>query len=177
MLTGKFNGVKPGAACYNSSILAYVRAGRWQDVLSTYEKMKESEVEADPTTFNGVLLASFQVGGRSRVQALVHELVASGAKVGEESCELALEILIPELELNDTTGDRRMKIRTLAESEPSMTHFYLNLNRALRTAELEQSRKTTNIISAQDIAKRRDTAWRNVLRHIVDCVKPVDQAD
>lgn len=171
MKTGHFGqDFMPGASCYNASILAYIRASAWTDVISTYEGMKESKVKADPTTFNGVLLASFQVGGRAQVHAMAKELFTTGAQIGRESCELTLEILIPEVLA--AAGERtiRQQLRVLSEEVPSMTNEYLNLNRALRTAELEEGRKSTNGLSAEDIAKRRDNAWRTVLGNILDCV-------
>jgi pentatricopeptide repeat protein len=176
MLTGTYGGnVKPGASCYNAAILSYVRAGAWNDVLSLYGTMKESRVKANPTTFNGVLLASHQVGGSSQVQALAEELLSTSAAMGQESCELILDILIPELQNSDTRVDTRKQLRLLVDQDPAMAQVYLNLNRALHTAETEQSRKPSNGLSAEDIAERRDTAWRDVLRRILSCTQAEDR--
>lgn len=178
MRTGAFgDNVMPGASCYNAGILSCARAGAWIDVLSLYDTMKEARVRADPTTFNGVVLASQKVGGRALVQALAEELLASGAAMGQESCELTLDILIPELQQNETRVDSRTQLRLLADQETSMTQVYLDLNRALRTAELEQSRKPSKSLTAGDIAKRRDAAWHDVLRHILECAQATEDLE
>jgi pentatricopeptide repeat protein len=175
MLTGTYgDNIKPGASCYNAAILSYVRAGAWNDVLSLYGTMKESRVKANPTTFNGVLLASHQVGGDSQVQALAEELLSTSAAMGQESCELILDILIPELQQSDTRVDTRKQLRLLVDQDPAMAQVYLNLNRALHTAETEQSRKPSKSLTAEDIAQRRDKAWRDVLRHILSCTQATE---
>jgi pentatricopeptide repeat protein len=175
MLTGTYgDNVKPGASCYNAAILSYVRAGAWNDVLSLYGTMKESRVKANPTTFNGVLLASHQVGGSSQVHALAEELLSTSAALGQESCQLILDILIPELQRSDARVDTRKQLRLLVDQDPGMSQVYLNLHRALHTAETEQSRKPSNGLSNEDIAQRRDTAWRDVLRIILSCAQATE---
>jgi pentatricopeptide repeat protein len=177
MLTGTYgDNVKPGASCYNAAILSYVRAGEWNDVLSLYGTMKESRVKANSATFNGVLLASHQVGGRSQVQVLAEELLSTSAAMGQESCELILDILIPEVQQSDTAVDTRKQLRLLVDQDQAMAQVYLNLNRALHTAETEQSRKPSNGLTAEDITQRRDTAWRDVLRRILSCTQATEDA-
>jgi hypothetical protein len=177
MLTGTYgDNVKPGASCYNAAILSYVRAGAWNDVLSLYGTMKESLVKATSATFNGVLLASHQVGGRSQVQAFAEELLSTSAAMGQESCELILDILIPEVQQSDTAVDTRRQLRLLVDQDQAIAQVYLNLNRALHTAETEQSRKPSNGLTAEDITQRRDTAWRDVLRHILSCTQATEDA-
>ena len=175
MLTGTYgDNVKPGASCYNAAILSYVRSGAWNDVLSLYGTMKESRVKANPTTFNGVLLASHQVGGSSQVRTLAGELLSTSAAMGQESCELILDILIPELQQSDPKVDTRKQLRLLVDQDPGMSQVYLNLNRALHTAETEQSRKPSNGLSNEDISQRRDKAWRDVLRIILSCAQATE---
>jgi pentatricopeptide repeat protein len=163
--------VKPGTKCYSAAILSYVRAAAWDDAVSAYESMKNAGVSPDPASFHGLLLASFRLGGSSRVKKFVEELLESNSTVTQESCELVLKILIPALQKNETTVTTRVQLRVMGEEDPSMSTACLNLSRSLRTAELEQSRKPSKILTDKAIVQRRKEAWLNVLRHALECAE------
>jgi len=165
------DGITPGQHCYDALILAQVRGRAWEEALITFESMKDSGIAPSPPTYYGLLLASFERGGRCRTKSFVEELVGKEAEVNQKGCTFAIKILITDLEQIKTTADMRKALRELGEQDPSMREAALSLSRSLRMAELEEGRQHTKAVSDKDISRRRTEAWQRVLENLIQYVE------
>jgi pentatricopeptide repeat protein len=170
---GAGDGVKPGLSCYNAILLSRVRSRTWEDALSVYEAMKQSAIEPDPSTVQGVILASYRMGGKEHVQFFLKEMLSSKARLDKGTFELAAKILLPVVKGN--TSDVRKKLREICDQTPSLRSVSLDLMRSIRIAEVEQERQASEVLRIEEIQQKREESWHCAMIHLIDYVQASNQ--
>jgi pentatricopeptide repeat protein len=162
MKTGRFGSdIMPGPTSYNAIILDCIQSNSWSDALEIYDEMKENGVVPLESTCVGLLLSSFKEGGRSRTIKFIEELVKTKVSVNADICMMALRLLIPDIAKTTEFVAMRNQLRSLSDIES--VHA---LNRAIRSAELEEQREPSTGLPRGKINERRAAAWHEVLMHL-----------
>ena len=164
--------VAPGLSCYNAVMLSHLNSKAWEKVLSAYEEMSSTGITANDKTTQALLIASYRLGGSVRVRQLVEDILSTEVVISRENCHLALKILIPNL-LKGTRGkytvdDIQERLRDLGDKDVTLRSVCLNLLRSFRQAETEQNRLPTKNAPLEVLVKRREEAWQNTLRDILE---------
>lgn len=156
---GDFDGVRPGPTCYNSLILGCLYRREWADALAWYEKMLNSNVKPLASTYAGLLLSAYKIGGDEQALSLLSEILATKARVSGTTAQVALKILMPDLEADETHDAIRKHIRTMIDNGDQDREPLLALLGSIRVAQLEDE-KYENDPSSVTIDESR---WLNVL--------------
>ena len=164
--------VAPGLSCYNAVMLSHLNSKAWEKALSAYEEMSSAGITANDKTTQALLIASYRLGGSVRVRQLVRDILSTEVVISKENCHLALKMLIPNL-LKGTRGkytvdDIQEKLRDLGDKDDTLRSVCLNLLRSFRQADTEQNRLPTKNAPLELLVKRRQEAWQNTLRDILE---------
>jgi pentatricopeptide repeat protein len=158
--------VKVGTSCFNALLLSYIQSEEWDKGLGLHEKMKSSQVAVDSSTVQGLLLAAYRSGGQEAVVSMVEEFIDSNTQMGAPSFDLVMKLLAPK-EVTES-NDRRQTLRSIGERYPAVKASTLNLMRAIRIAEVEDSRKPNPNSDSSDIQLRRSQAWKDATSYLLD---------
>jgi len=174
-------GISPGPSTYDAYTLACIRSRAWNDVLEAYETMKATEVVPSPTVCHGIILATFKIGGKSATKALLEEFLSSGAQLNHACALLAMKIMIPggdSFKGRFTLSSVRDSLRDSSEHQQDETLQLakLNLIRSVRRCEVEEVRRPTAALTEQKIRDGQRTAWRRVLKHLLEYVNQLEGA-
>jgi pentatricopeptide repeat protein len=153
--------IVPGPTSYNAIILDCIQNNSWSDALEIYDDMKKSGVVPLESTYMGLLLSSFKEGGRPRTMQFIEELVRTNTRVTAEICMMALRLVIPEIAKTTELVDLRSQLQSL--SNEKSVHV---LNRAIRSAELEEQREPSKGLPQAKLSERRVAAWHEVLKQL-----------
>lgn len=165
------SGISPGVSCYNSMILSQINSKDWSQVLSTYDEMKAEGLRPNSATTQGLLIASYRVGGVDRARSTMEETLATEVLVSRENCRLALKLLMPDiLEGNKSASVTVIQgyLRSIGDSNEPLRSSCLNLLRSIRQADIEQNRLPTRNAPEEVLSRRREEAWKAALRDILD---------
>ena len=178
MDSGQFNdGISPGLTCFNARVLAYVQKNAWEDLLAFHSRMQEDGIAFSPTSFQGVLLASFRLGNRARALEVIEGALRSGMKMDHDCCELSMKLLIGDKLETGSIPKMRTKLRDIGERNMRLKSASINLSRALRMAEVEEQRQPNDGLKLHEIVSRRDRAWNDALQQLVDFTRVMETGD
>ncbi|CAB9516396.1 expressed unknown protein [Seminavis robusta] len=165
--------VQPGLSCYNSMILACVKAKDYGKVMELYEELKASETATNDATTQGVVIAARRMGGKEKARLVLQEALSASTVVSRNNCHVALKILMPDLLSGrafrgsaDVAHVQEM-LRELGLENEMLRPACLDLMRSCRQADIEQRRTPTKHVSASDLASRRNAAWKEALEDIL----------
>lgn len=169
--SGTMGDIRPGPTCFNSIFLGCIKDRRWEDALSWYDRMIEAGMQPLAPSYAGLLLASFKVGGQQQTLSMIDQLSANGARISSETVRLALKLLLPGFEEDETFADIRRRMRYMIDQrrEPSSDPF-LNLLRAIREAEM-QDEEEVNLPAG---SLPRGDGWCAVLPLLISAVESRD---
>jgi pentatricopeptide repeat protein len=162
-------GVKPDSSCYDAFIMTCLKRGDYDEVLNVFEKMKSAQISPSPAASHGILLAACRLGDCLKAIEAVKELLLASASFGSESTLLVFRLLMPNYyDGIQTVADMRRNLRTLSlQADPQTQHRVLRINRFLRVAELEDTRRSSVASKFDELQERRMVSWRNVVTEIV----------
>lgn len=160
--------ISPGPACYNAMILGCIQRSNWEDALLWHDRMLNAGVEPAPSSYSGLLLACFKTGGKAAVIELLNGIMKTEAKVAGETVLVSIQMLLPELDGQQTFDDIRKQIRSMIDEQREPKDLLLSLMRSIRVAELLESKKSKsgNLDSEATIG-----SWRTVLSDLIRVVE------
>jgi pentatricopeptide repeat protein len=164
---GKDGKTQVGASCYNSLFLGYIQERQWENCLSLYEEMDASGVEPLSSSYSGLVLASFEIGGKPHLVTFLQHLVESKACVSSETAELALKLLLPQVKKEEGFNGIRARLRKMMDDRTEFKDALLDLISAIRVAELEGEE---NAQKQGDPSSHSDR-WTVVLANLLAGVK------
>ena len=115
---------------YNAVILSNVRAKQWDAVSEVYRQMNDAGVEPDASAIQGLLIASYKLGGADALQPVLEDLQDSGKDIGHQNCRLAMKVLLPDLlsiKNNLAAEDIQQQLRTFGETNTVVKDEAINL--------------------------------------------------
>ena len=165
-------GLKPGLSCYNALLLSHVKLREWTAVIDTFEKMKCEGVPPSSSTLQGLLIAAYRSGGRSKVITTLKELLSSRAKMDRITFELVANMLLPEL--GGSTEEMRKKLRKFGEQRHWLRPASMHLARSIRIAEVEQQRPVPDN-RERELSEKVADSWNLVMHHLIEYVDVSNQ--
>jgi pentatricopeptide repeat protein len=168
---------QPGISCYNAILLSHLRSRSWDDAIRLRDRMKASGITPDASTAQGLLLASYGIGGKDQTQICLEDLLDAEVQMGHETFQLASKILLPK-KSNGGSSDVREALRDVADTVPHMRHVALDLIRSIRIAEVDQKRQPSKRQPTKMLHQKRNASWRQVMTYLIAYVKASkDHAD
>lgn len=161
----------PGVNCYNAMILSHISRKDWNEVLNTYQEMSASGLSPNSATTQGVMIASFRLGGAEQARQTLEEALEAKVGIGGENCLLAIKLLMPDiLEGNSSASVQSIQgyLRRIGDADELLRSACLNLLRSIRRADTEQRRLPTKRAPEEVLCRRREEAWHATLRDILD---------
>jgi pentatricopeptide repeat protein len=178
MESGQFRDeISPGRTSFDGRMLAYMEANAWEETLAFHSKMKEAGIPWSPLCFQGVLLASYRLGGRAKALETIEGALESGMKMDHNCCEMSIRIILGDVLKIRNIQQVRTKLRHIGEQNQFLQSSSLNLSRALRSAEVEERRQPTDGLKLHEIVSRRDQAWNSALKHLVLFARAIENED
>ena len=155
--------VRPGSTCYNSMILGCIQRSRWEDAISWYDRMREKGVEPLSSTNSGLMLASFKTGGKTSTLDLLNKFVTTETRLSADNILVALKILMPELDGEQTFRGIRERIRSMVDAQKQSAEPLLALTGSIRAADLEDQKRQSGRSSSNSTSDN----WRSVLTALI----------
>ena len=160
--------VCPGPTCYNAMILGCIQRSNLEDALSWHDRMLNAGIEPSASSYSGLLLAYFKTGGKAAVVELLNGILKTDAKVAGDTVLVAIQILLPELDGEQTFHDIRQRIRSMIDEQREPKDLLLSLMRSIRVAELLEMK---NVESANTDSEATIGSWRTVLSDLIKVVE------
>lgn len=169
--------ITPGVTCYNARMLAHVEAHEWDKALACHSERKEAGIPWTAASFKDVLLASYRLGNKEKALEVVEEGLESEMSMDYGCCVMSLQILLGDVLKSSNIEQARQRLREIGEENHDLRNPSLNLIRSLRAAEVEEKREPTKGLKQDEIAARRDAAWNEALKHLVEFARVVKKTD
>ena len=160
--------ISPGPTCYSAMILSCIQRSNWENALLWHDRMLNAGVQPPPSSYSGLLLACFKTGGKTAVIEFLNGILKTEVKVAAETVLVSIQILLPELDGQQTFDDIRKQIRTMIDEQREPKELLLSLMRSIRVAELLENKKSE---SENIDPEPRIDSWRNVLFDLVRVVE------
>lgn len=163
--------VAPGTSAYNAILLAHVKSQSWDEALSLCEQMELQHISASPQTLQSRILATYKTGGKQKLLNLLEYLLNSGeANIDERTFLLAARMLIPDAPRS--IDCIRRKLREIGDTNESLKRPALDLTRSLRTAQVEQKRRSSiNTPNARAKPEAGRETWSSSLSYLMTFVR------
>lgn len=167
-LTGKSKG--PGLRTHEALVFASVKCKDWETAMSSYGTMKRLKLQPSPAVCHGLVMSSFQTGGRLGLLGFLNDMIESPGTLNFSGIGLAIKLLMPSIKGTDSIETTRKALRSMAEEKPEIHEAALDLSRSLRIAEVEESRMFSKALSLDEISERKRQAWKQTLRDLIKLV-------
>jgi pentatricopeptide repeat protein len=164
---GKDDKTRVGASCYNSLFLGYIQERQWESCLALYGEMEASGVEALSSSYPGLVLASFEIGRKPHLVTFLKQLVESKAGVASETAELALKLLLPQVQKEAGYRGIRARLRKMMDDRTEFKDALLGLITAIREAELEDEENAQK----NEAPAPRNDGWNMALAKLITVVE------
>lgn len=169
--SGENDSVKPGKWCYEAFLDACIRNSSWNDVLKMYEKLQNDGVELSKKSDYFHMLALYESAGRLDALKFLKKILTRNHSFVEDTYFLALKIVFPEVvqsrEVDYVDACRQILIRDRSMSTGVSKTHHINLIRSLQVVIQETQRRPSAILSVEEIDKKCEQAWRQVLEDLL----------
>lgn len=162
------NLVSPGQMCFNALILGCIQDRDWEDAMSLHDKMISLGIKPCSATYSGLLIASHQTGGKEQTLFFLSEMIDSEAHVTAETAELAIKLLLPGFESEQTFHGIRSRMRDMVDNTSiDSKDKLIDLMKVIRDAEQEDCKlKNKHFLSTEHA-----DGWRTVLSYVLEFAK------
>lgn len=164
MRNGLFDdGIQPGISSYAACMFAALKSQDWDKILQINDMMIESEVEANSTTLQSILVATMQKGDRVGSLKAIEKAVESNMVIDGRTFMLCSKYLLPTSHGTGDIGSMRQQMRSLIDENPTTADGAMELNRTLRECERYEKKEPNNIRNRILLQQERERLWRNAL--------------
>ena len=164
MRNGLFDdGIQPGISSYAACMFAALKSQDWDKILQINDMMIESEVEANSTTLQSILVATMQKGDRVGSLKAIEKAVESNMVIDGRTFMLCSKYLLPTSHGTGDIGSMRQQMRSLIDENSTTADGAMELNRTLRECERYEKKEPNNIRNRILLQQERERLWRNAL--------------